>query len=187
MYMKNKNLILLALTVMAPLATGCGRSYIGTYSGTEVDMENIVSTRDGSATASLAAPLTGNMNLIITQSMGGVLSGVWTSLGQKGTFRGTLNNDEITGVTLDMIGPTNTTLIFPYGPLNEAGDKVSDELPGTTLSALSALCDSFTGKLDISNNKMVGTLVVVSTAQTRAVSTNHICVGSRTVNASKIN
>ncbi|MEO5968640.1 MAG: hypothetical protein ABIQ95_01830 [Bdellovibrionia bacterium] len=188
--MKKENLVLLALTLFTTIATGCGRNYIGTYSGTETIALSTVYSGNTSATAPVA-PTIAQLTLTITSSSGNHLMGTWSSQGQQGNFQGTAGGDSISDVTLTMVGaPTSINMQGAYGQM------------AYNPALQMGLCSIFKGNLSFTpSNQILGTLNVFSPiqpqiqtqAQTQTTTTQQnygnvpSCAGNRNINLSKLN
>lgn len=192
--MKKENLVLLALTVMATVTTGCARNFAGTYTGTEIISLTSNSTNGGMQTPT--QPTTSTMTLVINQSSGTLLSGTWNSQGQTGMFQGTATGDSITGITLTMVGIPNAQNVNGmqgYGQMGGYGTA------GYNAAAQQGLCNSFMGNLTLTtNNQVTGMLMVTPSAHAPSVQTQPAqvtqnyggmsgltCSGSRTITLNK--
>ncbi len=185
--MKKENLVLLALTVLATVTTGCARNFAGTYTGTE--MISLTSNSMSGGVPTPAQPITSPMTLVINQSSGTLLTGTWNSQGQTGTFQGTATGDSITGIMLTMMGiPTaqNVNGMQGYGQVGGYGT------PGYNAAAQQGLCNSFMGNLTLTaNNQVTGMLMVAPSVQAAQPTQNYTgmggvtCSGSRTITLNK--
>lgn len=109
---------------------GCGRGYIGVYSGTETFQQNGITT---------SAPVTLN----ITEDTGSRVSGNWTGPNGSGTLTGTSNGaGSLANVTLLVTGQTTSALT--YG--------------GVYPTTLAGCSNTYTGNLNLNRDRISGTL-----------------------------
>jgi len=195
--MKKENSVLLALTILTTLTTGCARNYAGTYTGTQIatftsvaaaGMNGVQGPSTIPGNVSTPVPTTSPMTLTINSNSGVLLTGTWTSQGgQSGTFQGTASGDSITAIMLNFTGTPGATAGLTGGigsyPIGS---------PNYNPAVQMGLCNSLTGNLNLGpNNQLTGSLNVVQTAQSQAASAQnysaYTCSGTMTVNATKTN
>ncbi len=178
-----KSIFTAVVIIMA--ASGCGRNYTGSYTGTEKAQLNGAPIPEGSVT------------LTLTQAAGDQINGTWVGSNGSGTFTGNLvNGNQINNVNMTYTAANVGYNSYPYNP---------GYVPQTGIAYPGFNCSgTFTGTLNLINrDQITGTLLSDAPVLSSATSTTPTvtpqstpaspynpqgyCAGTRSVSAARTN
>jgi hypothetical protein len=142
--MKLKLMLLLNVSILSLLVTGCGQNLNGSYTGLDQITQSTTTGTTGSFVPSTGQNSSSAMTMNLTQN-GDSVTGTWsdTSTGLTGSIQGTMSGGSLGSITMMSTG-TGTSI--SYGS-----------------SSLISGC-TFTGSLNYSSNQLSGSLGAINGA-----------------------
>jgi hypothetical protein len=170
--MKTNNLMILTLSLA--MLSACGKSYKGTYQGTEDIVTNGITSKS-------------NVTITVNEEKNEKVTGRWEGAAGSGTFDGKIEGDRIANVRL-VINQSNTNALttYPYyNPATPYNNPANGTSTQSNLSTVGPTCPGdYSGFFVMSNKDMTGTL---NSSTTAASNTGVSCSTLRSVNAKNIN